>query len=67
MITENDRYLNLYLRLQRKAEEIPLSKDEQEQLALCESVLQKRKEEDEFDRWLEEAFGTKKEVSHETV
>ena len=56
MFTDNDRYISLYFRLQRKAEDEPLSEEELEQLALCESVLQKRKEEDEFDRWLEEAL-----------
>lgn len=60
MYTDNDRYLNMYLHLQRKAEAGPLSEEELEQLALCESVLQKRHEEDEFDRWLDEAFGKKR-------
>lgn len=57
MFTDNDRYISLYFRLQRKAEEGPLSEEELEQLSLCESVLQKRHELDEFDQWLDEAFG----------
>jgi hypothetical protein len=52
-----DRYIGMYFHLQRKAEEGPLSEEELEQLALCESVLQKRHELDEFDQWLDEAFG----------
>lgn len=56
MFTDNDRYISLYFRLQRKAEDEPLSEEELEQLALCESVLQKRHEMDEFDRWLDEAL-----------
>jgi hypothetical protein len=38
MFTDNDRYLSMYLHLQRKAEEGPLSEEELELLALCESV-----------------------------
>ena len=51
-----DRYIGMYFHLQRKAEEAPLSEEELEQLALCESVLQKRRELQEFDQWLDEVF-----------
>lgn len=54
-----DRYIGMYFSLQRKAEEATLSEKELDQLALCESVLQKRHELDEFDQWLDEAFGMK--------
>ena len=53
-----DPYISGYFYLEAVREHRPLTEEEQARFEKCAQVMQKRRELWEFDRWLEESFGT---------
>lgn len=55
----SDPYISGYFSLRSIQAERPLTEEEQARFERCAQEMQKRRELREFDRWLEESFGTK--------